>query len=197
MVADDDKTSLLRARFEAHARDSYNFRRSRHGTYQNPQLARDWKWFQVGASVAPMARQQRWLPCSGDLPDIPGGCYVYRPTGEPAAQNQGHVPLRKNFAHPNEAARFEYSLLVAEEAAILCGSHALARYIAQHAPGNYQELRDELAMFRGLVEELLALNRYDPNPGPAPRKQSSTMTVNVPTDLLARAVIAVKESSRG
>lgn len=38
----------LRAQFEALAHDSYGFKRSRKGTYQNPAVARDWKWFQLG-----------------------------------------------------------------------------------------------------------------------------------------------------
>lgn len=39
----------LRAIFEATARDSFNFRRSRRGTYINPAIARDWKWFCLGS----------------------------------------------------------------------------------------------------------------------------------------------------
>lgn len=42
----------LRIRFEAMARDSYNFSRSRRGTYNNPATARDWKWFRLGAATA-------------------------------------------------------------------------------------------------------------------------------------------------
>lgn len=38
----------LRAKFESLARDSHGFSRSRKGTYVNPQIARDWKWFQLG-----------------------------------------------------------------------------------------------------------------------------------------------------
>lgn len=40
----------LRQAFEALARDSHDFKRSRKGTYVNPQVARDWKWFQLGAA---------------------------------------------------------------------------------------------------------------------------------------------------
>lgn len=42
----------LRARFEALARDSYNFKRSRRDCYVNPAVARDWKWFRLGAAKA-------------------------------------------------------------------------------------------------------------------------------------------------
>lgn len=39
----------LRALFEALASDpSSNFKRSPRGTYRNPAVARDWKWFQAG-----------------------------------------------------------------------------------------------------------------------------------------------------
>lgn len=41
----------LRTRFEALARDSYNFKRSRRDCYVNPATARDWKWFRLGANV--------------------------------------------------------------------------------------------------------------------------------------------------
>lgn len=43
---------LLRQAFEAQARDSHGFRRSRKGNYVNPQVARDWKWFQLGHKAA-------------------------------------------------------------------------------------------------------------------------------------------------
>lgn len=45
-----DEESRLRAIFEATAKDSFNFRRSRRGTYVNPAIARDWKWFYLGAT---------------------------------------------------------------------------------------------------------------------------------------------------
>lgn len=41
----------LRKRFEALASDSYNFRRSRRDCYVNPAVARDWKWFRLGAGL--------------------------------------------------------------------------------------------------------------------------------------------------
>jgi len=42
----------LRAQFEAQASDpSHKLRRSRKGTYVNPALARDWKWFQAGHAI--------------------------------------------------------------------------------------------------------------------------------------------------
>lgn len=46
----------LREVFEAMANDSLGFKRSRRGTYQNPPIARDWKWFLAGASLAPAAQ---------------------------------------------------------------------------------------------------------------------------------------------
>lgn len=45
---EDDITEPYRKVFEAQARDSYGFKRSRKGIYINPQVARDWKWFQAG-----------------------------------------------------------------------------------------------------------------------------------------------------
>lgn len=47
----------LRARFEALARDSYNFKRSRRDCYVNPATARDWKWFRLGATAAAQGGQ--------------------------------------------------------------------------------------------------------------------------------------------
>lgn len=41
----------LRKQFESLNRDSYNFRRSRRGTYVNPAIARDWKWFILGVEA--------------------------------------------------------------------------------------------------------------------------------------------------
>lgn len=38
----------LRRLFESHNHDSYGFARSIRGTYRNPVIARDWKWFQLG-----------------------------------------------------------------------------------------------------------------------------------------------------
>lgn len=40
----------LRQAFEALAVDSFKFTRSPKGTYRNPAVARDWKWFQAGAN---------------------------------------------------------------------------------------------------------------------------------------------------
>lgn len=47
----DADIEVLRKEFESQARDTYKFRRSRRGTYQNPQVARDWKWFLAGAAT--------------------------------------------------------------------------------------------------------------------------------------------------
>jgi hypothetical protein len=41
----------LRIIFEGKANDSWKFVRSIKGTYKNPQIARDWKWFLEGASA--------------------------------------------------------------------------------------------------------------------------------------------------
>lgn len=49
-VESADEEDRLRALFEATAKDSFNFRRSRRGTYVNPAIARDWKWFYLGAT---------------------------------------------------------------------------------------------------------------------------------------------------
>lgn len=47
-----EDTEKLRQLFEKQANDSFNFRRSRKGNYVNPAVARDWKWFQLGAQAA-------------------------------------------------------------------------------------------------------------------------------------------------
>ena len=41
----------LRKIFESQARDSHDFARSVKGTYTNPAVARDWKWFIKGATA--------------------------------------------------------------------------------------------------------------------------------------------------
>lgn len=49
----DQAPEALRTHFEALASDpSFKLSRSRRGTYVNPAVARDWKWFQLGASHA-------------------------------------------------------------------------------------------------------------------------------------------------
>lgn len=50
-LPDTAKQAALRAEFESMANDSFGFRRSRRGTYMNPAVARDWKWFQLGAAA--------------------------------------------------------------------------------------------------------------------------------------------------
>lgn len=50
VIESADEENRLRALFEATAKDSFNFRRSRRGTYVNPAIARDWKWFYIGAT---------------------------------------------------------------------------------------------------------------------------------------------------
>lgn len=49
---EDKETIELRRVFEAQAHDSYGFKRSRKGTYVNPAVARDWKWFRAGVEAA-------------------------------------------------------------------------------------------------------------------------------------------------
>ena len=53
----------LRQIFESRARDSHGFQRSVKGTYTNPAVARDWKWFMAGAA----AISQRTLLDSASL----------------------------------------------------------------------------------------------------------------------------------
>jgi hypothetical protein len=48
---ESDELKTLRAKFESLANDSFGFRRSHRGTYMNPAVARDWKWFQLGAAA--------------------------------------------------------------------------------------------------------------------------------------------------
>lgn len=45
----EEQEAILRADFERLENDSSKFARSRKGTYVNPAVARDWKWFQLGA----------------------------------------------------------------------------------------------------------------------------------------------------
>lgn len=51
MIQESEFVAALRAAFEAQNRDTHNFRRSHRGTYANPVIARDWKWFQRGAGA--------------------------------------------------------------------------------------------------------------------------------------------------
>lgn len=46
-----EEIERLRVEFEKLNRDSMKFSRSRKGTYTNPAIARDWKWFQLGALI--------------------------------------------------------------------------------------------------------------------------------------------------
>lgn len=58
----DQAPDALRTHFEALASDpSFKLSRSRRGIYVNPAVARDWKWFQLGAS-----RAQQPAPASSD-----------------------------------------------------------------------------------------------------------------------------------
>lgn len=41
----------LREIFESQNRDSWGFKRSRRGSYINPVIQRDWKWFKNGAAA--------------------------------------------------------------------------------------------------------------------------------------------------
>ena len=47
---DADKLREAFERLVGH-RDSYGLKRSRKGTYVNPAIARDWKWFRLGAAA--------------------------------------------------------------------------------------------------------------------------------------------------
>lgn len=52
MSADTAEMAALRAKFESLANDSFGFRRSHRGTYMNPAVARDWKWFLLGVMAS-------------------------------------------------------------------------------------------------------------------------------------------------
>lgn len=62
----DQEIAKLRAEFERQARDSFDFKRSRRGTYINPAVARDWKWFLLGAAT----RQELLKTALNRLEDI-------------------------------------------------------------------------------------------------------------------------------
>lgn len=51
MTAAQQELQRLRAHFErlANKQATHGLNRSRRGTYVNPAVARDWKWFQLGA----------------------------------------------------------------------------------------------------------------------------------------------------
>lgn len=51
-----EKEQALRKVFETMNRDSFRFARSRRGTYVNPAVARDWKWFLAGAEAQQEAK---------------------------------------------------------------------------------------------------------------------------------------------
>lgn len=102
----DQTPEALRTHFEALASDpSFKLSRSRRGTYVNPAVARDWKWFQRGAShaqqpepAAPSAAAAD--PCPGC---IPGGYCRTPKCGRLAALN---AAPRANSA-PVAAAPFQ------------------------------------------------------------------------------------------
>lgn len=85
----------LRAHFEALASDpSFKLSRSRRGTYVNPAVARDWKWFQLGAS-----QSQQTAPAGTPDCDTPNYCSsVQRCTAQdeqrsrPAPQQEAQEP---------------------------------------------------------------------------------------------------------
>lgn len=53
MTTDSTEIAKLRTEFEKLASDpTYKFARSPKGTYRNPALARDWKWFKLGKAQA-------------------------------------------------------------------------------------------------------------------------------------------------
>lgn len=52
MTTDSTDVAKLRAEFEKLATDSHKFACSPRGTYRNPALARDWKWFRLGHAQA-------------------------------------------------------------------------------------------------------------------------------------------------
>lgn len=62
-----------RAEFERQANDSYGFKRSRRGTYQNPAVARDWKWFRAGLAFAAKSDLERDFPPRGGLTECDMG----------------------------------------------------------------------------------------------------------------------------
>lgn len=55
----DPAKEPLNAAFERLRRtDSYGFLRSRRGTYVNPAVARDWRWFVLGMAHAEQQKQK-------------------------------------------------------------------------------------------------------------------------------------------
>jgi hypothetical protein len=82
----DQAPDALRKHFEALASDpSFKLSRSRRGTYVNPAVARDWKWFQLGASQA-----QQTAPAGTPDCDTPNYCSsVQRCTAQD--EQKGHT----------------------------------------------------------------------------------------------------------
>jgi hypothetical protein len=70
-AAAEEARDRMREKFEALASDSYDFKKSRKGTYQNPAVARDWKWFQLGVTAADDAKDAaRYRYLRGSATDI-------------------------------------------------------------------------------------------------------------------------------
>lgn len=61
-MKDNQATAAQRADFErlANGKAACGFKRSRRGTYVNPAIARDWKWFQLGGISATQPHSPAW-----------------------------------------------------------------------------------------------------------------------------------------
>lgn len=60
----------LRKQFERLVKDSYGFKRSRKGSYTNPAVARDWKWFQIGVYAIMEELAMPQIPFAIQIPSL-------------------------------------------------------------------------------------------------------------------------------
>lgn len=84
--------SKLRDAFECAVagHDSYGLKRSRRGTYVNPAIARDWRWFQLGSEAPSTIRRQE-----GDAAEPVGEVFTMEALAYPRDGTRCHVSLYK------------------------------------------------------------------------------------------------------
>lgn len=129
----------LREVFESMANDTHGFKRSRRGTYQNPSVARDWKWFCAGAA----------LPSSSVEPAAYQGI-TPRPLEYPLAVYHtapGSGPLHATWL--DKPHRIVYDLVA-----------ALA-YVAQPSQAREPDQSGEVVVTRNEFGSIVAVTRQD------------------------------------
>lgn len=135
----DQAPDALRTHFEALASDpSFKLSRSRRGTYVNPAVARDWKWFQLGASCA-----QQLAPATSDW-DVRGHlaasltCW-HRLTGKEADelvslfQGMRELAADKTLAYESVLAELVDKITGADSGDILADALAASKVLDERA----------------------------------------------------------------